>query len=69
MTLASAVGYLRIAGDMHYLTDVLAGAAIGTAVGVAMPLALHGREDGGRTPGAAPGAQVVPLPLGVVVVF
>lgn len=69
MTLASAVGYLRVAGDMHYLTDVLTGAAVGTAVGVAVPLVLHGREDGARTPGATPGAQVVPLPLGILVAF
>jgi PAP2 superfamily protein len=37
--LAAAVGYLRVAGDAHWLTDVLAGAAAGTAFGVAVPLA------------------------------
>lgn len=31
--LASFVGYLRIAGDKHYFTDVIAGAAFGTATG------------------------------------
>jgi hypothetical protein len=69
MTLATTVGYLRIAGDKHYLTDVLVGAAVGAGVGVAVPLALHGRDD--RTPGpsTARGAQVIPLPLGVLVVF
>jgi membrane-associated phospholipid phosphatase len=33
-------GYLRIAADRHYFTDVLTGALIGSAVGVAVPL-LH----------------------------
>jgi membrane-associated phospholipid phosphatase len=32
--LSGIVGYLRIAGDKHYLTDVLAGAAFGSAAGV-----------------------------------
>jgi hypothetical protein len=36
-TSASATGYLRIAADRHYLTDVLVGAAIGGAVGWAVP--------------------------------
>jgi hypothetical protein len=31
--LALATGYLRIAGDQHYLTDVLAGLAFGAATG------------------------------------
>jgi membrane-associated phospholipid phosphatase len=35
---ASATGWLRIASDEHWLTDVLAGAAVGTAVGVTVPL-------------------------------
>lgn len=33
--LAVLVGYLRIAADQHYLTDVLAGLGIGTALGFA----------------------------------
>jgi len=39
LTLASAVGYLRVAGDAHWLSDVLAGAVAGSAFGVAVPLA------------------------------
>jgi hypothetical protein len=46
LTLAGAVGYLRVAGDEHWLTDVLAGAAVGSAFGVGVPLAekrlVHG---------------------------
>jgi membrane-associated phospholipid phosphatase len=37
MTLAASTGYLRIAGDMHYLTDVLVGAAVGVGAGLTIP--------------------------------
>ncbi|MFN0246159.1 MAG: phosphatase PAP2 family protein [Kofleriaceae bacterium] len=37
MTLAASTGYLRIAGDMHYLTDVLVGAAVGLGAGFTIP--------------------------------
>jgi membrane-associated phospholipid phosphatase len=39
-TAAAATGYLRVAADKHWLTDVLAAAVSGTAVGLAVPL-LH----------------------------
>ena len=35
--LAALTGYLRIAADRHYLTDVLAGSLVGAAVGVLVP--------------------------------
>jgi len=38
LTLAATTGYLRIAADKHYLSDVLVGAAVGTGVGLAVPL-------------------------------
>lgn len=37
MALAAATGYFRIAADRHYLTDVLAGAAIGAGAGLTVP--------------------------------
>ncbi len=47
---AGAVGYLRIAADMHHLTDVLAGAAAGALVGFAVPWFLHPpRQPAGAT--------------------
>jgi membrane-associated phospholipid phosphatase len=67
MTLASSVAYLRIAGDKHYLTDVLTGAAVGTAIGIAAPRLLHGRAEGTR--GGGGGVSIVPVPLGLVGVF
>lgn len=41
--LASAftVGYLRIAADKHYLSDVTVGAVLGSLVGVLVPLVFH----------------------------
>src|SRR5207249_2275303 len=57
--LSAFTGYLRIAADKHYLTDVLAGAAIGAAVGILVPLTFHGRrsEDPPRTLPTAPSPQ------------
>ena len=66
LSAAAAVGYLRIAGDEHYLTDVLAGAALGGAIGVAVPRLLHPRSA--RAAGAAQ-AAVVPVPFGIAVAF
>jgi membrane-associated phospholipid phosphatase len=41
LTLAAAGGYFRIAADKHYVTDVLAGAAVGTAAGLTVPLLMR----------------------------
>lgn len=46
LALATAVGYLRIAADKHYLSDVLTGVIVGSIIGVGAPLVLHHREDG-----------------------
>lgn len=35
--MATLVGYLRIAGQKHYLTDVLVGASLGSALGFLIP--------------------------------
>lgn len=42
LSLAVVSSMLRVAADRHYLTDVLAGAALGTAMGVIVPLLFHG---------------------------
>lgn len=57
MPLAATTGYLRIAGDKHYFTDVLTGAVIGTACGVLIPLLFHNRQGDNRVqlgPGDTP---------------
>jgi membrane-associated phospholipid phosphatase len=41
MALATTSGYLRIAADQHYATDVIAGAVVGAAVGFAVPYFAH----------------------------
>ncbi len=59
MPLAALTGYLRIAADRHYFTDVLTGALVGSAVGVLIPW-LHRHyarsEDGPRVSVGAPGS-------------
>jgi membrane-associated phospholipid phosphatase len=57
--LAAATGYLRIAADEHWLTDVLTGAAVGAGVGFGVPYLLHRPDEAGaalddaRTAGAS----------------
>jgi len=41
--LALTGSVLRISADMHWATDVLAGAAAGTAIGIGIPVLLHSR--------------------------
>ncbi len=41
MPVAAATGYLRIAADKHYLTDVLTGAIVGGAFGFGVPFLFH----------------------------
>lgn len=41
MLLASTTGYLRVAADKHYATDVITGAVMGTAMGVGIPYLAH----------------------------
>jgi membrane-associated phospholipid phosphatase len=62
--LAAGVGWLRVAGDKHYLTDVLVGAVAGSALGIAVPRWLHGSEEGG-----AAGITAVPMLGGIAFVF
>jgi membrane-associated phospholipid phosphatase len=61
---ASTCGWLRIAADRHWATDVLVGAAVGSLAGFGMPLLLHGRSD---QPASA--LEITPLPLGIAGVF
>jgi membrane-associated phospholipid phosphatase len=64
LTLAAGVGYLRIASDAHWLTDVGAGAAVGSAVGFAVPWFLHRRH---RRTGRR--VEVTPAPGGLALSF
>lgn len=42
---AATTGVMRIAGDVHHATDVVAGAIIGTAVGLGIPALHYRRRD------------------------
>ena len=44
--LSLVTGYLRIAADKHYATDVLVGAAMGGLFGVTIPYFLHRPQQG-----------------------
>lgn len=41
LPLAASIGYLRIAADRHYATDVITGALVGTLSGIFIPLLFH----------------------------
>ncbi len=47
LAVAATTGYLRLAADKHYMTDVIAGAAIGSAVGFALPYLFHRPKESG----------------------
>ncbi len=61
---AALTGYLRVAADRHWLTDVATGAVIGTATGLVVPLLAYQPEDGRKPP-----VQLVPAPGGLAVIF
>jgi membrane-associated phospholipid phosphatase len=60
MVFAATGGYLRVAADQHYASDVLTGAAVGAAAGFAVPYFAH-REHGAQL-------GVAPCPGGVALV-
>lgn len=41
LAVAATTGYLRMAADKHYFTDVLGGAVLGSAFGFAVPYIFH----------------------------
>ena len=61
---AALTGYLRVAADRHWATDVVTGAAVGTATGLVVPL-LAFQPDGGRRPAVT----LAPAPGGLAVLF
>jgi membrane-associated phospholipid phosphatase len=63
LALASVSGYLRIAADRHYATDVLTGALIGSAIGFSVPYFFHRGRDEGWQLMAAPAAHGAELSI------
>ncbi|MDB4944630.1 MAG: hypothetical protein JWP97_4164 [Labilithrix sp.] len=60
---AAATAMLRVAGDMHYITDVGVGAVVGTLVGVGIPL-LHYRRVNLAPKERAAGVDMRIMPVG-----
>jgi len=60
MGLAAFVGYLRIAADKHYFTDVLVGALVGTVSGIVVPRLLHPSAETTRAAATAFGRSEPP---------
>lgn len=44
-TLALTTSYMRVAGDVHYFSDVTTGLLVGTAFGIGIPLLFHARKS------------------------
>jgi membrane-associated phospholipid phosphatase len=62
LTAAATTGYLRIAADRHWATDVIVGAAVGSLAGFGLPVWLH--ERAAATPTGAT-ASLRPTLFGV----
>jgi membrane-associated phospholipid phosphatase len=57
MAMGVATGYLRIAADKHWLSDVLIGTVIGVGSGLAIPLVFHGDAIRGTAPVTRPAGE------------
>jgi membrane-associated phospholipid phosphatase len=63
LLLAATGGYLRIAADRHYATDVITGAVVGSAVGFSVPYFAH------RPASASTCVTFAPVERGATLVF
>lgn len=61
---AAAIGAMRVAGDQHYLSDVLVGAAVGTVAGLGVPWLLHYRHTPRARDRGEPHLSVQLVPMG-----
>ncbi len=66
LAIAAFTGYLRMAAEQHYLSDVLVGAAVGSLVGWAVPFLFH--RPGKQGQPAQPGA-LMPAPGGIAIAW
>ncbi len=66
LTMAASVGYLRIAADKHYFSDVMTGAIVGSFIGVGVPLIFHSvvpTASSSPNPPSASGQALVMPPI------
>ena len=64
LTFAAATGYLRIAADKHYFTDVVTGAVMGSLAGFLVPWLHRPKSTGARVTGMTAG----PGPTGATII-
>lgn len=64
LALAAFTGYLRIAADKHWFTDIMVGAAVGGLVGWAIPYLFHRPSGSGSQ-----GSRIMPAPGGIAIAF
>jgi membrane-associated phospholipid phosphatase len=64
LAVAGFTGYLRMAADKHYLSDVVVGAAVGSLVGWAVPYLFHRPGKGAPQAG-----DLLPAPGGVAIAW
>ena len=69
LVLASVTGTLRIVGDRHFATDVLAGAAVGTGIGFLIPWLFHYRNRKSSTVDAPSDVSILPTANGLQAVL
>lgn len=65
LTVGAVTGYLRIAADKHYFTDVVTGAAMGSAAGFLVPYLFHRPSNAS----ALPTVVVAPVQSGGMMIF
>jgi membrane-associated phospholipid phosphatase len=61
---AAITGYLRVAANRHWLSDVVTGSVVGSATGLLVPLLAYQPADGRK-----PAVSLAPAPGGFAVVF
>ena len=61
---AITVGYLRIAADRHYLSDVMTGAVLGSLIGTLVPLLFHNASSAQPVSATGTNAQGLSTGLG-----
>ena len=62
LTMATTIGYLRIASDKHYFSDVMTAAVVGSVIGVGVPLLFHGASSTEAAPTSASGQALTGPP-------
>jgi membrane-associated phospholipid phosphatase len=55
LSMATTVGYLRIAADKHYFSDVVTGMIVGSIIGAGVPLLFHSASSTSNSPPSASG--------------